>query len=118
MKKFKKLEWQTITRKRDLERLYKSIIPVLRAEARECGYGLGVHGSLQRDLDLIAVPWVTKHVKPLTLALRLHSSVSKYEVSGHWLHVTKNVTTKPCGRLAYAMYLGTHAYIDLSVMPA
>ena len=33
---------------------YKSLAEV----AREKGYALAVHGSLQNDLDLIAVPWV------------------------------------------------------------
>lgn len=25
--------------------------------ARGCGYAIGLHGSMKRDVDLIAVPW-------------------------------------------------------------
>jgi hypothetical protein len=35
-----------------------ALYPELAVIAREHGYALAVHGSLQRDLDLIAVPWV------------------------------------------------------------
>ena len=33
--------------------------------AREMGYALALHGSMNRDMDLIAVPWVVG-------ALRVH----------------------------------------------
>lgn len=35
-----------------------ALYPELALLAREHGYALAVHGSLRRDLDLIAVPWV------------------------------------------------------------
>lgn len=38
--------------------IYAWMVPRLTEVARDCGYALGVHGSMHRDLDLIAVPWV------------------------------------------------------------
>jgi hypothetical protein len=37
---------------------YAAIYPRLREVAREHGYALALHGSLTKDLDLLAVPWV------------------------------------------------------------
>jgi len=34
------------------------VYPELAELCRDCGYALAVHGSLARDFDLIAIPWV------------------------------------------------------------
>ena len=47
----------------------------VRALAREVGYAIGVHGSLERDVDLIAVPWVEEAVGPEALAERISSGL-------------------------------------------
>jgi hypothetical protein len=33
------------------------LLPALREVARRFGYALAVHGSLEWDIDLVAVPW-------------------------------------------------------------
>lgn len=38
--------------------LYTIFYEHLKQIAKEYGYNLVIHGSLQRDLDLIAIPWV------------------------------------------------------------
>lgn len=50
-------EWYQAKNRDDLEAFFTSRIPSIREAAREHGYAIGVHGSLRRDLDLIAVPW-------------------------------------------------------------
>lgn len=50
-------QWIDIDKVEELKPFYLSILPKIRAAARELGYAVGVHGSLYRDLDLIAVPW-------------------------------------------------------------
>lgn len=40
--------------------LYAYYFEVLKEIARDYGYNLVLHGSLNRDLDLIAIPWGTK----------------------------------------------------------
>lgn len=43
--------------------LYAYYFEVLKEIAKEYGYNLVVHGSMNRDLDLIAIPWAEK-IKP------------------------------------------------------
>ncbi len=38
--------------------LYAFYFEVLKVIAKEYGYNLVLHGSMNRDLDLIAIPWV------------------------------------------------------------
>jgi hypothetical protein len=91
--------------------LYKSLIPALREVARKSGYAIGIHGSLRRDLDLIAVPWTPKAVRPDLLARRLQiAACGLYERPPRWVQ-------KPHGRIACSLMIGMKAYIDLSVVP-
>lgn len=41
----------------ELKAFYERKLPAIRESARKLGYALGVHGSMLRDLDLIAAPW-------------------------------------------------------------
>jgi len=110
--------WSTIKNKRGLKRLYLSIIPTIREVARKSGYAVGVHGSLTRDLDLIAVPWIEDCVEPEALAHRIETAICKHphENEYYYKEITNNVTKKPHGRITFAIYVGVYAYIDLSVI--
>ena len=108
--------WSNAKTKRDLKKLYLSIIPEIRTIARKNGYAIGLHGTLTRDLDLIAVPWVKKHVNAETLAIRIHAGVCKYAYGLKELR-TQGDGNKPHGRVAYSLPIGFHgAYIDLSII--
>lgn len=37
--------------------VYAHLYPSLVVDARELGYALALHGSMARDLDLVAIPW-------------------------------------------------------------
>ncbi len=37
---------------------YSIIFPPLQEIAKDCGYNLILHGSMNRDLDLVAIPWI------------------------------------------------------------
>ncbi len=52
-------------------RAYEAFIPGFIKAARECGYALAIHGSMERDLDLIAVPWIEKPEIPEKLAFEI-----------------------------------------------
>lgn len=73
------------------------------------GYAVAVHGSLERDLDLIAVPW-SEITSPMDdfirqLCLELNAKVLGQEI-------------KPKGRIAYSIQIdGYYKLIDLSVIP-
>lgn len=55
--KYKPGEWYEAKDRDDLEAFFRSRLPAIREAAREHGYAIGLHGSMRRDLDLIAVPW-------------------------------------------------------------
>lgn len=83
----------------------------IRKLAREVGYAIGVHGSLERDLDLIAVPWVEEAVYPLELAKHIANGL-RGEVLAY------QIQDKPCGRWSCNIHTPDWTkMIDLSVMP-
>lgn len=109
--------WSGAKTKRGRRRLYLSLLPVIDKVALQCGYAIGVHGSLTRDLDLIAVPWESRHVLPETFALRVHRAVCRRPYTRAELR--KMMRRKPWGRVSYLLVIGPNgAYIDLSIMPA
>jgi hypothetical protein len=77
--------------------------------AKANGYALCVHGSLVRDLDLVAVPW-TDDVRSFEDLVADIMDV----VGGITL---RPATTKPHGRVAISIHTGAEMYLDLSVMP-
>jgi len=74
------------------------------------GYALAVHGSLARDIDLIAVPWDTD---PSSLQAVIEEVNNTFAVK-----IVGEPETKNHGRVAYTLALGFgECSIDLSVFP-
>ncbi len=105
--------------------IYKKLIEPLRARARELGYALAVHGTLKRDIDLLACPWVEDcaSAEDLAEALRVvahkihgHCMMKAVEYNDPW-HLAGSPGDKPHGRLTWCFYFGGPSYLDLSVMP-
>lgn len=108
-------------------RHFAQLIEPLREVARTYGYALAVHGSLRRDIDLIAVPWIADAAEPSVLAEAIRAKAE--EIAGFAYHKDKEGSTfpeyfdggcpglKPHGRLTWAFWLQGGSYIDLSVMP-
>lgn len=89
------------------------LLPALREVARSCGYAIAVHGSLARDIDLVAIPWRDMEMSPEHLVGDLVRVVEAVFGSA-------NVTApepKPHGRKAWSIHFCGAHYIDLSVMP-
>lgn len=95
----------------------------VRAVARECGYAIAVHGSMARDLDLVAVPWMVKAVCAQDLVDALCEQIPLHERPGNvypdGVTVTPNPEAKPWGRLAWSLAGCPRPwlYVDLSVAP-
>jgi hypothetical protein len=97
--------------------------PGLVEVARRHGYALAVHGSMTRDFDLIAVPWVEDAGDPMPMIDEMkHVCIGVY--THHEMdHVVKDGfrSSKPHGRFAYSIHLTEKGcdgpYLDISVMP-
>lgn len=100
----------------DSHELYNRLIGPLRDKARELGYALAVHGSLIRDIDLVACPWIAEAVDAQTLAESLLEVAAKHNNGTAFLRAGCP-GYKPHGRLVWSLHLGDGPYIDLSVMP-
>jgi len=103
--------------------LYAVYFHELKEIAEKYGYNLVIHGSLNRDLDLIAIPW-QEEIKPHTEMIvefakqmggTLMSESGLYSITNH-------------GRMQYVLNLhrttgeGEHFrdeeyYLDISVIP-
>lgn len=81
----------------------------IRELAREVGYAIGVHGTLERDLDLIAAPWAVNAVG--------NQELIKHIVDGLGARMVE-LEQKPLGRYACTIQMnGWYKSIDLSVCP-
>lgn len=96
-----------------------TVIDTIRGIAREHGYAVGVHGSLraERDIDLIAAPWVKEAKAPRTLMLAINKVPYLSRVKAH-----DHDPPKPHGRLGFVWIIQNRhgscpRYVDLSVVP-
>lgn len=94
--------------------LLESLLPPLRLAARGCGYAITVHGSLKRDIDLVAIPWVSNAQTPDNLIERLCGVIAG--VLGR-ATLMSDLTDKPHGRKTCTIITCGEAEFDLSIMP-
>lgn len=79
--------------------------------AHDMGYAIGLHGSMKRDCDLIAAPWVEAYATPGALIEALCSALNAREVGPR--------EPKPNGRIAVNLQIdGWFRVIDLSIASA
>jgi hypothetical protein len=97
-----------------------TVIDDIRRIAREHGYSVGVHGSMsrERDIDLIAAPWVKDAKATRTLMRAINTLPYLWRVKAH-----DHDPPKPHGRKGFVWIIRGHKhadcprYVDLSVMP-
>jgi hypothetical protein len=95
--------WTDARAKEQLRKRQCSLLPQLTKVARRCAYAIAAHGSMTRDLDLIAMPWVEHALKPETLVMRIeHELLGHHHSCSHW-KLDGITGGKPHGRLAYAI---------------
>ncbi|MFA5396861.1 MAG: hypothetical protein WC346_12710 [Methanogenium sp.] len=102
---------------------YCSIYPMLLQIAKDHGYTLCIHGSLHRDMDLVAVPWIEEASDETKLILSMKEAIGAVFHSESTDHLLLDIkyTAKPHGRKSYSLHLSNEGmykgYIDISVMP-
>lgn len=79
------------------------------------GYALTLHGSMARDLDLVAIPWTKDADDPD----KLIAAIVRFVIVQSDVKIFHPQSTiKPHGRLAYTVPLSRgRNYLDISVMP-
>jgi hypothetical protein len=87
-------KWIVIKSIEEMKTFYETILPELRTIAKEHGYALGLHGSLTRDLDLIAVPWIENYSDKEDLARDIQKTACGFTMSEY------NWEQKPHSRMA------------------
>jgi hypothetical protein len=92
---------------------YACLYPDLRQKALECGYALAIHGSMARDMDLIAVAWTDEALEPDVLMEKLLEAAAATIFKN--LYPKKG--DKPHGRICYTLCILGDWFIDLSVIP-
>lgn len=108
--------------KRNKKRHYTEILPVIRETAKRCGYALTVHGSMTRDLDLVAVPWVKHYLKKETLVLRIEAAVCEHRFIRTRKALAEiqacNTLTEKHGNVGegFVITTGADTYLDLLVI--
>ncbi len=95
--------------------VYAYVYPAMCEIARSKGYALALHGTMQRDFDLIAVPWVDEAVDAPELVAALEQVAGGYVFAHPTLG--REPTPKPHGRMSWVLILDNGAFIDLGVMP-
>lgn len=101
-----------------IEQLQPNYAPVYAADLypelarifQKHGYALAVHGSLRKDLDLIAVPWAEKISSPEAILEEIEET--------YVFRIIGEPTAKNHGRVAYFFSVGFgECAIDLSFFP-
>ena len=96
--------------------LYGVLYPVILDAAKGSGYAIALHGSLGRDMDVIAVPWTEDAIPEHELLDRVGQALT-----AHWWielkHIHGDPAVHPHGRLVWTIVLEGGAFVDFGVMP-
>lgn len=92
--------------------VYVSYYGILINIAKKHGYALGIHGSVTRDFDLIAVPWVDNPSSHIVFLQDIKNMVGIEQVTEL---PYDSVEEKPKGRMAYTIPTGGGGYLDISI---
>lgn len=94
-----------------LRAVYKQVWPEALRVSQAHGYALALHGSLERDMDLVAFPWARGASTPRALAKAIARAL------GGRIDPDHDPDEKLYGRKAWIIRLGGGAHLDFSVTP-
>lgn len=93
---------------------YACLYPELRQIAIKHGYALAIHGSMARDLDLIAVAWTEN---PSHYEVMFEEMAKQIGGTIFELNAPHKEVSKPHGRICYTLSILGDWFIDLSIIP-
>lgn len=94
--------------------LYATLYPRMVEIGRGLGYAVAIHGSLARDLDIVAVPWTDEAASAEDLVQAIATELGWIFEAGM---DPRPGAGKPHGRRAWTLILSGGAFVDLSIMP-
>jgi len=94
---------------------YAAIYGDLREKALECGWALGLHGSLNSDMDIMAMPWTEKATDADVMIDKLMECFCNKD-GDVLFHQKKHINEKPNGRIVYTIPIWADFYIDLNII--
>jgi hypothetical protein len=95
--------------------LYNQIVEI----CRERGYAAALHGSMARDLDVIAIPWTEEAVPADELVAAIAEATGGYRERclEEGEEILRTPIQKPHGRLSWLISFHDNLHLDFSVMP-
>lgn len=108
--------------------VYAKIIGPVRKAAHKLGYAIAVHGTVKRDIDLVAIPWTRDAAPAAEVAEAVRSAIdtvmeivvaSRMQMAV-WRNNGLAYNAKPHGRRVWNYYFDADCvgpYLDLGVMP-
>jgi hypothetical protein len=90
--------------------LYAYYFLALKEIAKDHGYNLVLHGSLNRDLDLIAIPWVNDPKLEIDLINALNKYLTGYTAAEEHKKEIYLYSEQPGGRHCYVINLNRGGY--------
>lgn len=102
--------------------IYAQLLPRIRTRAKELGYAIAIHGTMNRDFDLVAVPWVEQAASAKELVNAIAQEVSGFVIGDGKDDLARGIvseepTKQPHSRLSWNICWGGRPFIDISVMP-
>lgn len=93
---------------------YAIIWPDIMAAAMEKGWALGLHGSLQSDMDIMAMPWTEKASSPDEMIESIRGVFT--DPIGGIEFDTKKHLDKPNSRVVYTIPIWADLYLDINII--
>lgn len=116
--------------------IYAFYFETIKEIGLKYGYNIVLHGSMNRDLDLIAIPWSEEIGDKELMIDRIAEVIGGNVLINHETHNRERFTLKPHGRICYVIninrvfemkcdgfiykikeYADPQFYIDISVTP-
>lgn len=98
--------------------IYAQLLPKIREAGKTLGYAIAIHGSMSRDLDLLAAPWIENAQPAEALVEVIADAVRGFVIGDVTARGTVDQPTiQPHGRRSWNICWGGNPMIDLSVMP-
>jgi len=92
---------------------YASIYDDIRNAAMDCGWALGLHGSLSSDMDIMAMPWV-EDAKPVE---EMIDAIINCFTDNPFNNISRKLYyNKPNGRVVYTIHIWKDWYLDINVI--